>query len=276
MNLPWIIAMIVGVGFGTATVASLVVAIRSRRIRRLSWSIRSNTLIRGRQPTLPDLTIRYRNQQLDNLTVSGVIFWNDGNQTIDRTDIADNDPLRVETAGGVKLLAVNVLASTSDPSPFNHTEDADRGKSMLDFEFMAPNRGVVLQIIHSGTSSGDLSVKGFLKDGGRPGQRKIYASFLHLPTSVKFDLRFNLQTRRRINLALGFVYAMPFLGLGSFLAVSGHNAADTLGDRVPSYVLGIIAAAGGIAVYVISGFAYLRARIPPGLEIYGQDLEKGI
>ena len=55
----------------------------SIRTKQPSWAINSNNLISGFSAKLPDLDIKYLGKGIENLTISKVMFWNAGNQTIE-------------------------------------------------------------------------------------------------------------------------------------------------------------------------------------------------
>ena len=74
---------------------------KSQRARTPSWAIRTTNLIRDYTSKLSDLEIRYRQQQVKDLSISRVVFWNDGAETIDREDVASTDPVRIAAAAGM-------------------------------------------------------------------------------------------------------------------------------------------------------------------------------
>jgi hypothetical protein len=57
-----------------------------KRRRELCWSIDSTNLIKGYSSLFEKLEIQYEGQKIENPTVSKIVFWNNGNETIDRTD----------------------------------------------------------------------------------------------------------------------------------------------------------------------------------------------
>jgi hypothetical protein len=91
---------------------------RGLRLKEPCWAIRSNNLVAGFTATYPLLEIRYKDAKVENLTVSKVLFWNHGADTIHVKDIAEADPLRLVGVAGTKILDVNLLATNSEPSRF--------------------------------------------------------------------------------------------------------------------------------------------------------------
>ena len=85
MNVDIIIA-IAGALFGFIT-SYIFYRIQKRR-RELCWSIDSTNLIKGFSSLFEKLDVQYGGQKIENLTVSKIVFWNNGNETIDGRDIA--------------------------------------------------------------------------------------------------------------------------------------------------------------------------------------------
>jgi hypothetical protein len=74
-----------------------------RRVKDLRWTVRSVNIIQGYRSKVEDLHVSYRGVDVENLTVSKILVWNEGRETIDRDDIAPADPLRVATRDGVRI-----------------------------------------------------------------------------------------------------------------------------------------------------------------------------
>jgi hypothetical protein len=140
----------------------------SKREKKPYWSIGSNNLIEGFSSQVPGLEISYNNQKVENLTVSKIVFWNDGKETIHGTDIAEADPLQIIARGNVKILDIKVLKTNSEPSRFCNPDDSELQSSFVTFDFLDKNQGGIIQVIHTGTSSMDISLKGTLKGAGVP------------------------------------------------------------------------------------------------------------
>lgn len=140
----------------------------SKREKKPYWSIGSNNLIEGFSSQVPGLEISYNNQKVENLTISKIVFWNDGKETIHGTDIAEADPLQIIARGNVKILDIKVLKTNSEASRFCNPNDSQLHSSFVTFDFLDKNQGGIIQVIHTGTSSKDISLKGALKGAGVP------------------------------------------------------------------------------------------------------------
>lgn len=169
-------------------VAGLILAYvsyRTRRVKQACWAIRSNNIVAGYTAKLGALQILYGGEGVKNVTISRLLFWNRGRETIDRGDIAPADPLRIIAAGEVKLLDVAILHANNEPSQFSATVASDRKSAVLCFEYLDPGQGAVLQVVHSGTSSKDVEVLGSIKGAGAPAKKVIRVHKASAPPDVK-------------------------------------------------------------------------------------------
>jgi len=250
----------------------LIVALKSLRRKRPSWAVRGSTLIRRGHPGLPDLKILHRDQEVKNVTVSRILFWNRGTETIVRQNIPEHGQLTIRAKEGVNLLNVEVLQDTSGGRQFEHSEDDAREASKLDFEYLEPNQGVVLQVEHTGNSPWDVSVSGHVIGGGDPVLRRVRViSYLPLPTSAEFDRRLGPRARRRITYGVALAGPALFLIMALALALLNLVLFETPALRIMSYVFSSVAGAIGISGIAYTFWEYSGNRVPTGLEIYEDD-----
>src|SRR5690348_3368862 len=66
----------------------------SRRTKEPTWDARTNVLIQGYGSKIKGLIITYGNTAIENLSITKVLFWNNGKGTMSSQDIASADPLR--------------------------------------------------------------------------------------------------------------------------------------------------------------------------------------
>ena len=78
-------------------IIGIVLSVRSVKKKEPVYSIRSNNLISGSVSTLSNLLISYKNQKIENLTVSKILFYNRGSETLRRHDIQTINPLKISS-----------------------------------------------------------------------------------------------------------------------------------------------------------------------------------
>lgn len=136
--------------------------------RQLRCRCRSFCLIFGFVSKLPGLDVRYAGfgQSVENVTVSKVILWNAGRGTIQKSDILAKDNVCIRIDPQYEILEVAIIQQKNAKSGFTSTLSQDRKHATIKFEFINPSEGVVIQVVHTGTKSKDLSIEGTIKDAG--------------------------------------------------------------------------------------------------------------
>lgn len=143
-------------------IITFVAYMRSRRTQKPKYFISSASL---RNEEFKDTTIDIKqgDRSLSTLTISRLALWNTG-ITLNCSDIAEKDSIRVEAGNDVEILEIQTLYSEQQNGC--ECKIAEDKKSIsISFDFLAKNQGVVLKIFHTGKDSSDLSVKGSLKNG---------------------------------------------------------------------------------------------------------------
>lgn len=139
------------------------------------WAIASKNLIHGTSKRVPKLEIKYANNNVENLTVSTIMFWNAGRETIDGSDITNHDSLKIVPKNGATILDTKIIKISEPATLFrigDPTTPDDTDKAFLEFDYLDHRMGAQIQIIHTGVSSKDLEVTGKIKGASKIKQRK--------------------------------------------------------------------------------------------------------
>lgn len=136
--------------------------------RELCWSIDSTSLIKGYSSLFEKLEILYGGQKIENLTVSKIVVWNNGNETIDGKDIAIPPHIYLRDEENTKILDAKIIKTSTLGNGFEILEKSDDTILLLQFGYLDPNQGAVIQIIHTG-----ISVLPLIVDGEVKGVREI-------------------------------------------------------------------------------------------------------
>jgi hypothetical protein len=111
-----IVGSILGI---TGLIAGYIFYRKSLRIKEPFVSFKSYNLIRDYISKFDDLKILYKGRKIQNLTVTKILIWNNGSDTITREDITTIDPFRVVCVGDAKILDAKVLASNNPANQFS-------------------------------------------------------------------------------------------------------------------------------------------------------------
>jgi hypothetical protein len=249
----------------TAIVLAYIFYRKAHRVKEPCWAIRSNNLVNQYTAKLPDLDIHYKGDPVADLSISRIMLWNHGRETVKEGDIAPADALRVEAVGDTTLLDVKILQTNSPASRFSAELMPDGKSAILRFDFVDHRQGSVIEVVHSGTSSGDLQIAGTIVGFGTPRKKNIkVVEYLPLPTSKEFDRKVSPKIRRLvfyITPAILFILLLVLLGAAFFIVDFDFGWFEWAG---------LIYAAVGIAFIMAM---YLRGgSVPRGLESFEGDL----
>lgn len=105
--------------------------------------------------------------KIENLSVSKIALWNSGRDTIDYTDVAKNDNLKIIIDSQYRILDCSILFQKNKANSFT-VEISNDGKAVaINFDYFDCNEGVILQVFHTGNSSNNISLIGRIKSVNR-------------------------------------------------------------------------------------------------------------
>jgi hypothetical protein len=132
------------------------------RIKEPVYSIKSVNWISGSTSTLKNLSISYLDRKVESLTVSKILFYNRGSETIHRQDIETIDRLNI-TSTKYEILSADVLQANNPSNKFQIDYDEPKNYIFFEFDYLDKNQGAIIEIIHTGLSSEDLNISGDIK-----------------------------------------------------------------------------------------------------------------
>jgi hypothetical protein len=147
-------------------VLAVVFYIRSQKNKTPCFDCASNTLIEGLHKSLDGLEVRYKGVSQERITITKVVFWNDGRETIDCNDLVQKDPLRIVCPSEIEILDVQVVSDNSDLNSIvvgDSVSDEESRHYPISFEYLDHEEYFVVQLIHNGDASMDISIEGKIK-----------------------------------------------------------------------------------------------------------------
>lgn len=262
---PWVILLTII--FGAIGVIGVIITIKGLRYMKPRYSIRSNNLIQNFAAKLTKLNILYDDEKISNVTVSKLIFWNDGNKTILDTDIASSDPFVVEGIEGVKILEVEKIFEKNKTNKFEVEVLEDGKKLAINFEYVDKNEGIIIQIVHTGKTSQDIKVGGTIKGVG-----KICKCEASSPLNANPIMRFFNKVLKKVVIERDKKrksWVIVILSLVLFVfSISSTTRVDVL---IENKVAGILTAIMAV-IYLIIGLSIAKRRIPKGFDSFEEIL----
>lgn len=111
---------------------------------------------------IEELTFQYKGKEYDSISVSDVIIWSSRNKVINNADIASLEPLSIFLPEDTEILDAQIVRMNQKRNQFGIV--LEQNMIRISFEYMAPNEGVAVRVIHTNTKE-DAVVKCTIKDG---------------------------------------------------------------------------------------------------------------
>lgn len=137
---------------------------KSKKVKCPTYTLTSFPLLNSEIKKIDNLEVKYFGETVQNLTATKFAFWNAGNDTINKSDIPENSPLRIKAKEGITIYSVEVIFC-SDLSN-NIFPIIKKGTYIFDYDYLDRNQGCIVKILHSGNSSIDIVVSGKIKGVG--------------------------------------------------------------------------------------------------------------
>ena len=164
MNSPiaWLVLAIM-------TVISFVYAFYCQKVNKerkeLSYAQDTDVLIYNQTSKFQKLKISYGDEIIDNLCVTKFAIWNSGNRVLEKGDFVVKKALAISALNEKQILEATVVNVTEKENKF-HLKPVGKTKVDVEFDYIAPENGVIIQIIHTGSRK-DLEITSMIK-GGEP------------------------------------------------------------------------------------------------------------
>lgn len=248
-------------------VVSLVLYLRGRRRKEPCWATRTNNLVRDYTAKLSALDVKYSGRSVQNLSITRVVFWNKGGETIHAADIATADPLRITPTAAVTILDVIIVQVDNEASQFRLSSHEEGTTVALRFAYLDRGNGAVIDVVHTGTSSDDISVEGSVMGAGHPAKRAVQLMSAFDPLASA-ERRRSVPSRTR---GLLFFLAPPVV----MLFVSASLWVTMLRGEASRADLAMASIMSGSALITMAGavgLIMLAQPVPKGLKAFEADI----
>lgn len=135
-------------------------ALRSRKAA--TYIFREATILQPAHDSWSDLLeIKYNGVQVRGVTTVQFGIWNDGNVTINGSDIVKSHPLRIIIPDGSKILVADIFDYSREEVSATISIDQERFAD-IGFEFLDPGDGFTVLMLHS-AKAGSVGLTGTVK-----------------------------------------------------------------------------------------------------------------
>jgi hypothetical protein len=247
---------------------------KSKKNRNPTYIIRTINLVKEKIQKIETVEIKYGGEIVENLSISKIALWNDGKETINSNDVANNNKIKIKINNDYRFLDAEILFQKNEASDFKCFISNDNLFINIEFDYFDYEEGVVLQIFHTGNESNDLFIDGKIKSVKKI-IRKQYGSTI-LPNSFYNWLRKDdkIINPRILKSTLGWtvifggilIFCLTFLR-PSFLEteiveVKKSNAKDlkNLIILFPAFL------------YMLMGYRMVKRNIPKGFDVFNEEM----
>ncbi|AZV43091.1 hypothetical protein [Peribacillus asahii] len=163
LNPGWVGATIGIFGVIFTVLISILLYKLSKIKSQLVYQDHSIQLIGTDSRISDELEITYKGKKIPRVIMTNIAIWNSGNQTIHGFNIVEDDVLRLELDKEEEFISIDFLKETRRINKFNaYIDPGQRNKIILNFDYLDPNDGVLLQILHT-DQVWDSKIKGSIK-----------------------------------------------------------------------------------------------------------------
>ena len=146
--LAWLILSICSIA---AFLFAIVTWLIGRNKKNICFRKHSYNLIKNGKTLLPDLVVQYKHKSILDLSITRFAIWNGGNDVINCDDVVISKPLTIYSSNeNTVLLNTNIITQSDETNNFVLREASEK-QSIIDFDYVNPKEGVVIQLIHTGS-----------------------------------------------------------------------------------------------------------------------------
>lgn len=254
-------------------VSAIIFYIKAKKDKKPIWTIKTANLIKKGSVNYENLNVKYKDKIVETLSVSRILFFNDGRASICQDDFSKDNPLRIITKGNsIILLDCKIIASNDVNVTINLNRDKNEIPIM--FEYLNYQKGAVIEILHSGISSNNINIVGGAKDVKRI-EKSFPSSNNHLhkfKLGRKLENKIGLIWASRINYIIQkiesifcFILGIAMLFIFIIALFSQKHA------RFYIYSTLFVFLIGGI-IYIILGWVLWKRKLPKVLEIFQEEM----
>lgn len=240
------------------SICTVVFFIKGKKIKNPKYLITTNNLVRDGIKDIDSVQIAYKGNNINNLSVSRVVFWNAGKDTIQKYDVPKGFPLKVTIKDGYQILDAKIIYQKNKANAIKTYLQKDKNEVIITFDYMDYEDGFILQLFHTANSSEDILLKGSIKTVRKIDRRptttiitRFLRNFIHGSNAINIIRSASDWTFVITGVALMVMSILPT----SILMPTPDNFSPTK-LRIFSIIVGIL--------YLYLGYSRIKREIPKG------------
>lgn len=215
------VSLLLGIIGLLLTIYGVIITIRSATKISLSYSITGNNLIQDFTEKLNGLELKFKDQNVRNLTITKMVIWNSGNASIRKTDLVESDRLRICVPNDINILDFDIIQVNESSNEFNLTVNAqnviETKEVRVNFNYIDKKQGCVLQILHNSPDYRAVSLTGKIIGVGKLKKVKYKDPKNYLSNNFRF-----FKPQKMTKIGLSIIVLTILLPIILFLYVMSH------------------------------------------------------
>ena len=125
--------------------------VRSIRTAKPSFQKSSLRLLGADEGALPsEVTVLFQDKQIERLTRTTLIFWNNGTDVLYGEKIVKADPIKISFCSGNTILNQKVIKKTKKANAFSTRMESDKPHQLVvTFSYLDPGDGAAVEVLHN-------------------------------------------------------------------------------------------------------------------------------
>ncbi|HHX8679254.1 hypothetical protein J4H63_14775 [Vibrio alginolyticus] len=196
---------------------SVIFYIKSKSTHIPKYQVAGLSLLSKGMKEVNGLKVSLNERSLDALSLTTVSFWNSGNRTLETTDFATSDILRVVFPKGTSILQVQIGYVTVDSNYVNAEVNHDESTVYMNFDYLSKNEGFTIEIFHDNLNPSKINLLGTVKGFGAPVKvTEQYEPFTDTYIRPRFEKMWDFTGGYK---KISFWLLLPFIFIPMFITV---------------------------------------------------------
>lgn len=141
---------------------SIYLYFKSKKDKLLKFEIKNNNIFKNFESIIENVKVTCEDKNISTLTITRILMWCDGKETIYNTDIATQMPLIIKSKEGKEILEAKIVSSNNQANNV-HLEKLENNIYKINFEYLDYKDGFIIQVVHTGSSQKDIILSGKIK-----------------------------------------------------------------------------------------------------------------
>lgn len=227
-------------------------------------------LVRENVQKIDTVNILYAGNKVNNLSITKIAFWNDGKETINNSDVAQNNPIRLIIDKDCIFLDAEIIYQKNPSNDFNISISNDNKYVDITFDYFDFEEGIVLQVFHTGNKSDDITLVGQIKSVKNIQRKDYFSSFI--PTYIVNILKKTTLPKKIAKLVSGWTVFIMGLCLVLFALIIPFIEIVPKDSNPEKSRLEMIVFLGIVGIlYASMGYSLIKRKIPKGFNVFNEE-----